>query len=95
MDTSEKRASERIHIEIPVYIGQEELVTRDVSQAGIYFLSDYLYAKGRDVNFSLVLDYAFPKDPIKLNCQGKIVRAERLDGKFGIAAKIKDLQLIH
>jgi hypothetical protein len=28
---SEKRASQRIQIEVPVYIGQDKAVTRDVS----------------------------------------------------------------
>lgn len=37
MGPVEKRVAERVHVEIPLHIGQEELVTRDVSRAGIFF----------------------------------------------------------
>ena len=47
------RSWQRIHVEIPVYIGQEKLVSRDVSREGIYFLSDHLFAEGGDLYFSL------------------------------------------
>jgi hypothetical protein len=34
---SEKRASQRIQVEVPVYIRQEKTVTRDVSWSGNFF----------------------------------------------------------
>lgn len=95
MDPAEKRASERFHIEIPVYIGQEVSVTRDVSRVGIYFLSDDLITKGKALNFSLAFDYALAGEPIKLSCLAEVVRVEPHNKKFGIAAKINDLKLVH
>ncbi len=95
MNHEEKRASERIHVEIPVYIGPEELVTHDISRAGIYFLTDHPFAEGRDFNFSLGFAYALPGKPIKLGFQGEVVRVDQHDGKFGVAAKINNLQYIH
>ena len=95
MTADKKRASQRIHIEIPVYIGQEELVSRDVSREGIYFLSDHLFAEGGKLNFSLGFDYALPGKPVKFGCQGEVVRVEQRHGKFGIAAKINSLQFVH
>ena len=95
MNQDEKRASQRVDVEIPIYIGQEESVTRDVSMAGIYFLTDRLFAEGWDLDFSLDLAYALPGKPIKLGCQGEVVRVEQHDGKFGIAAKINNIQYIH
>ena len=95
MNSVEKRVSERVHVEIPVYLGQEELVTRDVSLAGIYFLSEDLFAKGKILNFSLAFDYALSGKLLKFSCLGEVVRVEPQDRKFGIAAKIKDLKFIH
>ena len=60
MNYAEKRASERIHVEVPVHIGREESVTRDVSQAGIYFLTEHLFAEGVVFDFSLDLAYVQP-----------------------------------
>ena len=95
MTADKKRVSQRIHIEIPVYIGQEVLVSRDVSREGIYFLSDHLFAKRVKLHFSLGFDHALPGKPIKFGCQGEVVRVEQRHGKFGIAAKINSLQLVH
>ena len=95
MGHDEKRASQRIHFEMPLYIGQEKLVTHDVSSDGIYFLTDHHLSEGGDLSFSLDFDYALPGKPIKLGFQGEVVRVDQNDGKFGIAAKINNLQYIH
>jgi len=95
MNPVEKRVSERVHVEIPVYLGQEELVTRDVSLAGIYFLSEDLFAEGKILSFSLAFDYTLSGNLLKFSCLGEVVRVEPQDRKFGIAAKIKDLKFIH
>ena len=44
MGPDEKRVAERVHVEIPLHIGQEELVTLDVNRAGVYFLSEGLFS---------------------------------------------------
>ncbi len=95
MNHDEKRALQRVHVEIPVCIGQEKSVTRDVSLAGIYFLTDHPFTEGKDLNFSLDLAYALPGKPVTLGCQGEVVRVEQHDGKYGIAARINNLQYIH
>ena len=95
MGHDEKRVSQRIYFEMPVYIGQEKLVTHDVSSDGIYFLTDHPLAEGGDLSFSLDFDYALPGKPIKLGFQGEVVRIDQNDGNFGIAAKINNLQYIH
>lgn len=95
MSPDEKRVAERVHVELPLHIGQEESVTRDVSRAGIYFLSEGLFVKGKMLNFSLSFDYPLPGEPIGLICLGEVVRVEPHNRKFGIAAKIKDLKFIH
>lgn len=91
----EKRASQRIQVEVPVYIGQEQAVTRDVSWAGIYFMTDQSFAKGGELSFSMDLTYALPGKPIKLDCQGEVLRVEQLGDRFGVAAKINNFQYLH
>ena len=95
MNHDEKRSSQRIQVEIPVYIGQEETMTCDVSCSGIYFQTDQSFDEGDDLNFSLELIYALPGKQIKLDCQGKAVRIDKRGEKFGIAAKINSFQSIH
>jgi len=91
----EKRASQRIQVEVPVYIGQEKAVTRDVSWSGIYFLTSQLFEEGSALNFALDLSYALPGKPIKLDCQGEVIRVEQHGVKYGIAAKINNFQYLH
>ncbi len=91
----EKRASQRIEVEVPVYIGQEKALTRDISWAGIYFLTEQSFSEGGDLNFSLDLSYALPGKPIKLDCHGEVIRVEQLGKKYGIAARINNFQYLH
>ena len=91
----EKRASQRIQVEVPVYFGAEKAVTRDVSWAGIYFLTEQLFSEGGDLNFSMDLTYALYGKPIKLDCQGEVIRVERHGEKYGVAARINNFQYLH
>ena len=91
----EKRTSQRIQVEVPIYIGSEKATTRDVSWSGIYFLADQSFTEGGDLSFALDLNYALPGKPIKLDCQGEVIRIEKHGEKFGIAAKINNFQYIH
>ena len=92
---SEKRTSQRIQVEVPVYLGQAKAVTRDISWAGIFFLTDQTFFQGGALNFSLDLSYALPGKPIRLDCQGEVIRIEPFGEKFGIAAKINDFKYLH
>lgn len=95
MHHQEKRSSQRILVEVPVNVGHEETVTRDVSWSGIYFMTDQVFAVGGDLDFSLDLTHALPGKPITLGCQGTVIRVEKHDSRFGIAAKINGFQYIH
>lgn len=91
----EKRSSQRIQLEVPVCIGETRAVTRDVSWSGIYFLTDRSFAEGGDLTFSLDLTYALPGKPIRLDCQGEVIRVEKLGEQFGVAARINNFQYLH
>lgn len=91
----EKRESQRIEVAVPVYIGNEKAVTRDISWSGVYFMTNQSFSEGSEVNFSMDLEFALPGKPVKLDCQGEVIRVEKLNGKFGIAAKINNYQYLH
>ena len=95
MSPDEKRVAERVHVELPLHIGQEESVTRDVSRAGIYFLSEGLFVKGKMLKFSMSFDYPLPGEPIGLSCLGEVVFKHRYPPLFLQMVKIKDLKFIH
>lgn len=90
----DRRASQRIQVEVPVYIGHEKAITRDISWSGIYFFTSQPFTEGKDLNFRLDLSYALPGKPVKLDCQGEVIRVEPHDGKYGIAAKINNFQYL-
>ena len=91
----EKRDSQRIQVEVPVSIGHEKAVTRDISRTGVYFLTSQSFIEGGNLNFSLDLSDTLPGKPIKLDCQGEVIRIERHGEMFGIAAKINEFQYLH
>ncbi len=92
--TDDKRGSQRIKIEVPVYIGRQKAITRDISWSGIYFLTDQSNFGGGVLDFSLNFTYALPGKPIRLDCQGEIIRVEQQGEKFGVAAKINNFQYL-
>jgi hypothetical protein len=91
---SEKRASQRIQVGVPVHIGRERAVTRDVGWSGIYVLTKQAYPEGTSLHFALDLAYALPGKPVKLDCQGEVVRLERHGKQYGIAARINNFQYL-
>jgi hypothetical protein len=62
---------------------------------GIFFLTDQAFVQGGALNFSLDLSYALPGKPIKLDCQGEVIRIEKIGDTFGLAAEINDFQYLH
>jgi hypothetical protein len=87
-----KRSAKRIRIEVPVHLEPGSGVTRDVSQSGVYFLTDQPFSPGMPVSFILKLDYVFPGEPVHLRCRGKVVRVEEVGDRVGVAASISDFQ---
>lgn len=90
-----KRVSQRIQVAVPVHVGDDEAITRDISLNGIYFLTSRLYHEGEDLNFSFDLEYALPEQPVTLDCQGEVLRVEPLGERYGIAARIKNIKHLH
>lgn len=91
----ENRREERILLEMPVLLEGGTGLSRDISQSGIYFVTDQALTPGGAVKFSVKLDHIRTGKPIRLDCQGKVLRIEPAGEKFGVAASISELWCIH
>lgn len=88
-ETSNRRSAERIPMQVPVDMGGTPGCTRDISGGGVFFTSDQAPELGGRIRFSLELSHALPERPLKLMCQGQVVRIESLGQQKGIAATIE------
>ena len=87
-NTSMRRQDQRLAVALPVELQNGHGVTRDVSASGVFFETTLSFSPGAAIRVSLLLEHADPVGPIRLHCQGKVVRVERLREKFGVAVAI-------
>ena len=90
-----QRASERVNTEVAVRVGDLiSGITRDISPSGVFFIIDEKLAPRQSIRFSIEFD-----DPtnnasiLQLDCTGKVVRIENVDGKCGVAVAITESHL--
>ncbi len=76
----------RINARLPVNVGGERGVTRDISTTGMFIIQSTPYEMGSRVDFWLDMDT--PEGKVKLCCEGEVMRVEELDGKIGIGVRI-------
>ena len=62
--------------------------TRDFSASGVFFETDRALRPGAPIRFSLVIGRVSPGLPLRLNCEGRIVRTEPRDGRLGVAVAV-------
>ena len=72
---------------MPVTLEHGGGITRNVSSSGVFFETDQLLTPSAAINFSLEFENA-PAGPLRLKCEGRIVRVEQQVGKIGVAATI-------
>ena len=63
-------------------------ITRDVSPAGVFFLTDLSFSINAPINLWLVLERVDPVGPLRVRCHGRVVRLEGSDGVRGVAVAI-------
>jgi hypothetical protein len=85
---SEHRQETRHAGKLPVELESGKGITRDFSGSGIFFETDRSFSPGQAIEFTLVLEHIDPERPIRLKCQGKIIRIEESGQKMGVAATI-------
>ena len=86
------REYKRLDAAIPVRLEDgTTAITRDLSPAGVFFVTDKRMEAGNSIHFTIEFDN--PGGKLHLDCLGEIVRVEQADGKIGIAAKILESRL--
>jgi len=65
--------------------------TRDISDEGVFFELEAETELDREIDFEL--DLNTPLGPMCMSCRGKVVRAERVSGRIGIATRLLDSNL--
>ena len=83
-----RRQHQRLSLALPVQLQNGDGVTRDVSTSGVFFETDLSFRAGSGITFSLILEHADPAGPIRVQCQGTVVRVERVREGFGVAVAI-------
>ena len=89
-DYLQKRATERIEVEVPVHLEKGSGISRNVSLSGIYFLTDQVFQEGICFRFTIEFEFAIPGRPIHLDCEARVLRVETQGEKMGVAARIED-----
>jgi hypothetical protein len=87
-DRSDRRRAARFRIAIPVEVEGGTGTTQDVSLSGVFFETDQSFAPGEQINLVMVLERASPGRPVRLECEGRIVRVSRVDRRIGVAVAI-------
>jgi hypothetical protein len=86
--SSEHRRAPRHQGKLPIFLKSGQGITRDFNVLGIYFETDRPFSTGQSIEFSIVLEHAYPDRPVRMKCLGEIVRVEEDGPKIGVAASI-------
>jgi PilZ domain len=54
-------------------------VTRDVSAAGVYFLSEDSFVEGQQVSLTITLEHSSPEGSLDVTYRGRVVRVVRAE----------------
>ena len=89
-----RRLAERyplqLRVELPDGIGR----TRDVSTAGVYLVTDRWYGIGESMEFTLVFPEPPAPPPVRLRCQGTVVRVEPREAEVGLAVMMTSSAIV-
>jgi hypothetical protein len=84
----ERRRAARFPLAIPVELEGGAGVTRNVSLSGVLFRTEQAFSLGQQIRMVLVLERASPDRPVRLQCEGRVVRVARLDEARDVAVAI-------
>jgi PilZ domain-containing protein len=86
------RLEERFESVMPIELENGSGETRNFSASGIYFVTDVALVEGAPVSFMLRFKRA-SGGPFLLRGEARVVRLERLGGKFGVGATVSHYEL--
>jgi hypothetical protein len=84
----ERRQADRYPIGVKVEFAGGAGITRDVSGLGVFFHTDVPFAVNDRLEFTIVIPEA-----VNVRCQGRVVRVEESEGRFGVAVEIASYEL--
>jgi hypothetical protein len=98
----EKRAARRFPLQIPVSVNRngspehvESAEVRDVSARGICLYLDSPIEAGSPIGFTLTLPPEITlTESIRVQCKGRVVRTEDMQGKIAAAAVIEEYEFL-
>jgi hypothetical protein len=89
---SERRQELRMHIVIPVNLDNALGQTENLSASGIYATFSGWAAQhvqpGSSVRLEMLFEHATPDGPLKVACEGEVIRVDRRGDQLGVAARI-------
>ena len=85
--TAERRRARRRPVILPIELlaGDGDGRTLNLSESGVFFETEEEFSPNARISLSLVLPHVHPLPPIKMTANGRIVRVESRNGRFGIA----------
>ena len=93
LEIPDRRKAPRFQVALPVELVEGTGVTRDLSAGGVFFETDRVFGLGEVSQFALVLEYIDPRQPVRLQCRGRVVRLERRGNTMGVAVAIAAYRL--
>ncbi len=94
MNFAERRKVNRINGKIPVELKEGGGFTRDFSTEGVYFETDQPISVGEELDFTMLLNFAYPAHSLQLCCTGKVLRVVQGGEARGVAVSITKQRLI-
>lgn len=99
---SDRRALRRFSLDLPIHIrrlngdmSDATGRTRDVSSRGVYMLVSSELKAGDPIEFVMTLPSEITlADPVRVRCQGRILRVDRDDQELGAAVAIEHYDFV-
>lgn len=89
---SADRLEERVESRLPIKLAKAQGLTYNISASGVYFELAKSQKEGSKIKFEIELNT--PGGPFNLACSAQVVRVQKINGKYGIAAKIINQELL-
>jgi hypothetical protein len=84
---AERRRARRRPVVLPIELLADDGNghTLNLSESGVFFETEEEFSPNARISLSLVLPHVHPLPPIRMTADGRIVRVESRNGRFGIA----------
>ena len=92
MNCGERRRALRYPVAVRVEMAEGAGLTRDASLSGVFFETDLLFLPDEPIRLVLVFERLVESPPLRLECEGRVVRVESSDEKVGVAASINTIR---